>query len=166
MGSIGCISRLAFVLCGVVGSTLVVPPPCGAQAHARRIKERGAHRRVARASWYGQAFSGLRTASGAVFDPYKLTAAHRTLDLGTEVKVTELRTGRSVVVQITDRGPYEPGREIDLSYAAARKLGIVRQGVALVRMEPVTREPVPPRVPVTTASLWPPLPWLPRSIVE
>jgi rare lipoprotein A len=71
-----------------------------------------------------------------------------------------------VVVQITDRGPYWPGRGIDLSYAAARELGIVRRGVAQVRVELVTRDERPVGAPIVTAMSGPPLAWLPTAIVE
>jgi peptidoglycan lytic transglycosylase len=121
---------------------------------------------VTRASWYGRSFQGRRTAGGTTFNSQKLTAAHRTLSIGSKVKVTELRTGRSVVVQITDRGPFLPGRGIDLSYAAARQLGIVQRGVARVQIELLGRERAEPQAPVLTASMWTKTPWLSKAIVE
>jgi len=90
---------------------------------------------VTHASWYGREFAGRRTAMGRRFNPNELTAAHRSLELGTWVRVTELSSGRSVVVQITDRGPYKYRRGIDLSYEAARQLGMVGRGVARVLIE-------------------------------
>ena len=87
------------------------------------------------ASWYGARHQGRPTASGEPFDFYKLTAAHRTLSLGSRVRVTNLENGRSVVVRITDRGPYESGRIIDLSYTAAKALGMLERGLARVRLE-------------------------------
>lgn len=87
------------------------------------------------ASWYGPGFSGKTTASGDVFDETKMTAAHKTLPLGSKAKVTNLKNGKSVEVEINDRGPYVEGRIIDLSKAAARALGIVDHGVARVRVE-------------------------------
>ena len=87
------------------------------------------------ASWYGPGFHGRKTASGEVFNMHALTAAHRTLPFGTLVRVTYLRTGRSVVVRINDRGPWKRGRIIDLSYAAARKIGLLRDGTGRVRLE-------------------------------
>ena len=87
------------------------------------------------ASWYGSAFHGRRTASGERFNQYALTAAHRTLQFGTRVKVTNLRNGRSVIVRINDRGPYVRGRIIDLSRGAARIIGLVRSGTGSVRIE-------------------------------
>lgn len=87
------------------------------------------------ASWYGRAHQARPTASGESFDMHDLTAAHRTLPLGTRVRVTDLENGRTVVVRITDRGPYVPGRVIDLSYAAAKALGMLDRGLAPVRLE-------------------------------
>ncbi len=84
------------------------------------------------ASWYGPKFHGRMTANGELYDMYSFTAAHRTLPFGTVVKVVDLSTGKSVVVRINDRGPFIPGRIIDLSYAAASELGIVGRGTAEV----------------------------------
>lgn len=90
---------------------------------------------VGDASWYGPGFSGKTTASGEVFDETKMTAAHKTLPLGTKAKVTNLKDGKSVQVEINDRGPYAQGRIIDLSQAAAKALGIIDRGVVKVRVE-------------------------------
>ncbi|HZB92994.1 MAG TPA: septal ring lytic transglycosylase RlpA family protein [Stellaceae bacterium] len=84
------------------------------------------------ASWYGGRHQGQRTASGARFDRMALTAAHRSLPFGTIVLVENLANGRSLALPITDRGPYRPGRIIDLSQAAARRLGLEAQGLGLV----------------------------------
>jgi rare lipoprotein A len=84
------------------------------------------------ASWYGPGFQGKPTANGELYDMYSFTAAHKTLPFGTVVKVVDLETGRSVVVRINDRGPFVPGRIIDLSYAAAEALGMVEKGTAKV----------------------------------
>lgn len=89
------------------------------------------------ASWYGPRFQGRTTASGERFDMNGLTAAHRTLPLGTQVRVRNLENGRSVVVRINDRGPYVKGRGIDLSYAAARELRMVEDGEAPVEITEV-----------------------------
>jgi rare lipoprotein A len=89
------------------------------------------------ASWYGDEWQGRITASGKPFDDSKLTAAHRTLPLNTRVRVTNLKTGRSVEVTITDRGPYIGGRVIDLSKAAAKQLGMVKEGLVPVRIQNV-----------------------------
>jgi rare lipoprotein A len=90
-----------------------------------------AEAQVGMASYYK---SGKRTANGERFNPMGYTAAHRTLRFGTKVRVTNLRTGRSVIVRINDRGPFIRGRIIDLSYGAARAVGLHHSGVAKVRM--------------------------------
>jgi len=87
------------------------------------------------ASWYGPGFHGNRSASGEVFNQNAMTAAHRYLPFGTEVRVTNLNTGRSVVVRINDRGPFSRGRVIDLSAGAARAIGMIGSGVAPVSLE-------------------------------
>ncbi len=89
------------------------------------------------ASWYGKDFHGLPTACGETYDMYGLTAAHKTLPLGTYVKVTNRSNGRSVVLRVNDRGPFVGGRLIDLSLKAAQELGIDRPGTAPVRVEAV-----------------------------
>lgn len=91
------------------------------------------------ASWYGPGFHGNRSASGERFDQHALTAAHRTLPFGTQVRVTNLNNGLSVVVRINDRGPFSRGRVIDLSAAAARAIGMMGSGVAPVNVEVLGR---------------------------
>ncbi|MEN0064395.1 MAG: septal ring lytic transglycosylase RlpA family protein [Myxococcota bacterium] len=86
------------------------------------------------ASFYGEGFAGRPTASGAIFDPSKLTAAHRTLPLGTVVDVIHQRTGARVRVIINDRGPFAGNRIVDLSQGAAERLGMVAEGVARVEL--------------------------------
>jgi rare lipoprotein A len=92
------------------------------------------HAETGQASWYGKAHQGELTASGERFDMHALTAAHRTLPFGTIVRVTHLKSGKSVNVRINDRGPFRSGRIIDLSYEAARRLGIVARGTARVEL--------------------------------
>src|SRR5262245_23298618 len=104
-----------------------------APANADPLEESWA--KVGNASWYGQEFDRRITASGERFDPVQLTGAHRTLPLGSKVRVTNLHNGRSVLVTINDRGPYRFRREIDLSYGAARVLGMLHRGIARVRIE-------------------------------
>jgi rare lipoprotein A len=87
------------------------------------------------ASWYGPRFHGKRAASGETFNENELTAAHRRLPFDTEVRVTNLANGRSVVVRINDRGPYVKGRILDLSRAAAEELGMVEPGIVKVKLE-------------------------------
>jgi peptidoglycan lytic transglycosylase len=86
-------------------------------------------------SWYGPGFHGRRTANGEIFDTRDLTMAHRSLDFGSRVRVTNLENGRSVVVRVNDRGPYVRGRVADLSHAAASELGFVDDGVVKARIE-------------------------------
>ena len=87
------------------------------------------------ASWYGGKFQGRQTASGEIFDTNEFTAAHKTLPFGTIVKVTSLESDKSTVVRINDRGPFIPGRIIDLSRAAAAAIGLAGKGVARVRIQ-------------------------------
>ena len=98
---------------------------------ARGYRERG------QASWYGNKFHGRPTSSFEPYDMYKFTAAHKTLPLPSFVRVTNLENGRSVVVRVNDRGPFHDGRIIDLSYAAAVKLGMHLKGVASVEVEAI-----------------------------
>jgi rare lipoprotein A len=84
------------------------------------------------ASWYGASFQGHRTSSGEVFDMYKLSAAHRRLPMHTKINVTNLENGKSLTVTINDRGPFVPGRVLELSYAAAKALDMVNKGLARV----------------------------------
>jgi rare lipoprotein A (peptidoglycan hydrolase) len=86
-------------------------------------------------SWYGHDFDGQQTANGETYDMYAETAAHPTLPLGSVVRVVNTRNHRSDVVRINDRGPYVEGRELDVSYAVAKKLGIDQRGTAKVRLE-------------------------------
>ena len=107
------------------------------------------------ASWYGRDFHGRRTSGGEPYDMYAMTAAHKTLPLPTYAEVTHLDTGNKVVVRINDRGPFVEGRIIDLSYAAALKLGIAGAGIARVEvraLDPPAVDP-PPSAPPGMQSL-------------
>jgi rare lipoprotein A len=101
-------------------------------ASADNHKERGV------ASWYGTKFHGRRTSSGETYDMFKLTAAHKTLPIPAYAKVTNLENGKQVIVKINDRGPFAKGRIIDLSYAAAHKIGMTQKGTARVEVETIT----------------------------
>jgi rare lipoprotein A len=101
------------------------------------------------ASWYGEEFAGRTTANGEIFDPLQFTAAHRTLPFGTVLDVTNPKTSQTVRVRINDRGPYIGGRIIDLSYAAAQRIGLIEPGIgeitfAVVKMGSGEREPPAP----------------------
>ena len=89
------------------------------------------------ASWYGEKFHGYATSNGEIYDMYKMSAAHRSLPLPTFARVTSLNNGRSVIVRVNDRGPFHSDREIDLSYAAAARLGILDNGTGPVRVEAI-----------------------------
>ncbi len=93
-----------------------------------------------RASWYGKRFNGRKTASGERYNMHAMTAAHKTLPLASYVRVTNTSNDKSVVVKINDRGPYVRGRVIDLSYAAARELGLQAAGTAHVKIQGLTQE--------------------------
>lgn len=96
------------------------------------------------ASWYGTKFHGRRTSSGEPYDLYAFTAAHKTLPLPTYVQVTNLRNGRTIVVRVNDRGPFHENRLIDLSYAAASRLGILPTGTGLVEVRSIDPRDNPP----------------------
>jgi len=104
---------------------------------SRGFRERGV------ASWYGKKFHGKLTSSGDTYDMHAMTAAHKTLPLPTKVRVRNLKNGRSVIVTVNDRGPFVDNRIIDLSYAAATQLDMIREGTALVEIEVLT-ETAPP----------------------
>jgi rare lipoprotein A len=107
----------------------------GGQKTAERKIRKSLPYQVGTASWYGDYFQGKPTASGEPFDMRDLTAAHPTLPLGTLVRVTNLRNGKSVVLRINDRGPVVDGRIIDVSYNAARVLGFKEKGLQKVRLD-------------------------------
>ena len=119
-----------------------------------------AHRKQGTASWYGRKFHGQRTISGEIYDMYAMTAAHPTLPIPSYARVTNLQNGRSVVVRINDRGPFSSGRMMDVSFAAAYKLGFAETGIAAVEVESIVFDaPVPqqgaapaaePGIPLTT----------------
>src|SRR5689334_2483084 len=88
-----------------------------------------------KASYYSNKLSGKKMANGEKYNPNKLTAAHKTLPFGTRIKVTNLDTQKSVKVKVTDRGPFSPGRVLDLSYSAADKLDLIKAGVAPVKLK-------------------------------
>jgi rare lipoprotein A len=111
----------------------VVRPPSTAEqpeAHGRVVSSE-----VGIASWYGPPYHNRQAADGSIYDQNAMTAAHRTLPMGSIVRVTNLKNGQSVTVRITDRGPFIDGRIIDLSLAAAREIDVYRPGTAKVRVE-------------------------------
>jgi rare lipoprotein A len=91
------------------------------------------------ASWYGQRFHGQKTASGETYDMYAMTAAHPTLPIPSYARVTHVKTGKQVIVRVNDRGPFHSGRVIDLSYAAAHRLGLIGTGSGDVEIDSIVR---------------------------
>lgn len=125
--STGLTLALTLTLPLVLGLTLLPTGCANADTH------------TGKASYYHDKFHGRRTASGAVYNRNLMTAAHKHLPLGTEVRVTDVNTGRSVEVVINDRGPFVKGRVIDLSRRAATELGMIKRGTAPVRVEVLSR---------------------------
>ncbi|TFH88130.1 septal ring lytic transglycosylase RlpA family protein [Billgrantia azerbaijanica] len=103
----------------------------------RVLPDARGYAREGTASWYGEKFHGYATSNGEIYDMYKMSAAHRSLPLPTYARVTNLADGRSVIVRVNDRGPFHSDREIDLSYAAAARLGILERGTGRVRVEAI-----------------------------
>ena len=112
---------------------------------ARGYMERGI------ASWYGDPFHGRRTSSGETYDMYQMTAAHKTLPLPSYVEVINLENGKRIVVRVNDRGPFHDNRVIDLSYVAARKLGVWTKGTGLVEVRAI--DPGTPAQPMTPPTI-------------
>ncbi|MBS1904201.1 MAG: septal ring lytic transglycosylase RlpA family protein [Bacteroidetes bacterium] len=108
---------------------------CGLLASCSAPVVRGLATQEGLASFYGKEFNGLRTSSGEVFDMNKLTAAHRSYPFGTLLRVTNLKNGAQVDVTVNDRGPVKPERIIDLSYGAAKAIGLDKLGLTRVRLE-------------------------------
>jgi rare lipoprotein A len=120
-------TSFAIILCLSLGACSWVPK--GDMQLDIGIKDRGV------ASWYGEQFHGRQAANGEMFDMEALTAAHRTMPLGSVVRVVNVTNGKHLYVRITDRGPYEKGRILDLSHGAAVQLGVEHEGVAYVQVE-------------------------------
>jgi rare lipoprotein A len=121
------------------------------------------------ASWYGPGFHKVRTSTGELYDMYGMTAAHRTLPLPAYVRVTNLQNGRSVVVRVNDRGPFVGNRIIDLSYTAAAKLDMLRNGTAMVEIrtiDPTAPPPVITASALATAPTAPTAPTVPALFVQ
>ena len=117
------------------------------------LQEVGKYKASGNASWYGKKFHGQKTSTGEIYDMYGMTAAHPTLPIPSYARVTSLVNGKSVVVRVNDRGPFHPGRIIDLSYTAAWKLGLVGGGSGMVEVQSlVPGEPVPDTPPTLLAS--------------
>ena len=131
-----------FALVTLALSLAAAAPPALAQAASAPAAAVPAGEAVSgKAAWYGRNFDGRKTASGQPFDATAMTAAHPSLAFGTKVKVTNTKNKRSAVVTVNDRGPSTPGRIVDVSQAAAERLGFVRGGTADVTLEVVGNAP-------------------------
>lgn len=122
---------------GWIGTLLILVsflPSTGCSAHRYEQNRIGAVQRGV-ASWYGGEFHGRRTASGKIYDMHDMTAAHRELPLGTLLEVRNLENGKAIRVEVTDRGPFAKGRLLDVSYAAAKELGMIQKGTARVELQ-------------------------------
>jgi rare lipoprotein A len=135
------IGAASLVACAPSLAGASLPSARGALAGGSAVSVATGAREVGVASWYGPGFAGRATANGETFDPSLLTAAHRALPFNTRVRVTNLENGRVVEVRINDRGPFKDNRIIDLSRAAAERIGLVTSGVARVRLEVVSGSP-------------------------
>ena len=129
----------ALLVMSLVALGSLVPGDAIARAVMNRVAK--ARRESGWCSYYGRGFYHRRTASGERFDPDQLTAAHRTLPFGTRVRVTNLANGKRVVVRINDRGPFKKGRVLDVTPAAARKLGFATSGLTRVRLDVLGKLP-------------------------
>ena len=135
----------------IAASAVAIAAPKAAVETRAMVAESGTFLQEGISSYYGQELAGRPTASGERFVPSGLTAAHRTLPLGTRIRVTCVATGKSVIVRVNDRGPFVRSRVLDLSQGAAREIGLVARGHGRVRIEVLGREgrrPAPVEAPV------------------
>ena len=146
--ALGCL--LFSVGCAHRGATTPTTQPSAPPPAPTQVDEGWTEKGIA--SWYGEPYHGRRTASGEIYDMHRMTAAHKTLAFGTKVKVNRRDTGADVVVRINDRGPFIEGRIIDLSFAAARKIGLDVDGVAPVKIKVVGHEAVPAAEPSSSSA--------------
>ncbi|MGC1493001.1 MAG: septal ring lytic transglycosylase RlpA family protein [Candidatus Acidiferrum sp.] len=130
--------KLLAVLTVMILLPLLVLPATAPESHGKKLKVGKSWEGMA--SWYGDDWKGRMTACGKPFDPEKLTAAHPYLPCGTWLRITNLRTGHSEFATVTDRGPYEEGREIDVSARVARRIDLKKFGVEKVKIEIVRAE--------------------------
>jgi rare lipoprotein A len=121
---------------------VIVPPPSEDDALLALANAKAISVETGLASWYGGPYHNRRGSNGEIYNMHAMTAAHRTLPLGSIVRVTNVKTGHAAMVKITDRGPFVEGRILDLSQAAASKVDVLQPGVAMVRIE-VLRSPSP-----------------------
>ena len=135
----GALLSIIIAGCGAQAEYHPQPMPLPLPSRATALPHPAAPTEITTASWYGPGFDGHPTSSGEIYHQRALTAASRTLPIGAHAKVTNLKTGKSVIVRINDHGPYVHGRGIDLSHAAAKKIGLEHHGVAKVAVTRVGR---------------------------
>lgn len=130
------ISSFFFIACSGAGHRAGFTRKTGRTANSGTVtgSKQGFHSK-GEISYYGKKFHGRKTANGETFNQHSMTAAHKTIPFNTRVKVTLLSTGKSVVVRINDRGPFKKNRILDLSYGAAKKVGLVEKGTGTARLE-------------------------------
>lgn len=139
-----------FLTSARTGTSVHAQQETGQVATAQPTHHRQHWFQFGRASWYGHALQGQPTATGEAYDMNAMTCAHRTLPLGSLIRVTNLRNHRSLVVRVNDRGPMIESRVVDLSYAAARRLGFSHRGTAKVRLDLIDARPSPAEVAMLT----------------
>lgn len=129
---------LAFLL--IAGCASKPPEPGTYKVFGRTYKvldKADGYSETGLASWYGEDFHGKKTANGEIYDMYGRTCAHKTLPLGTKVRISNVENGKSVEARVNDRGPFVEGRIVDLTLTIAKDLGMAEQGIAMVRVEPL-----------------------------
>ncbi|MDY0195049.1 MAG: septal ring lytic transglycosylase RlpA family protein [Sulfurovaceae bacterium] len=124
-------------ICLTIASAMAMPSDVNVTNIENNITKQYKHIASGKCSWYGSKFNGSRTASGERFDSTQKTAAHKTLPFGTLLRVTSTKTDKSVIVKVTDRGPFVKHRVLDISHAAAKELGVVGNGVFYAKIEVV-----------------------------
>lgn len=123
--------KIFLFICGFIASIVIIHYFENYQQQNTKKEES----EICWASWYGPGFHGKKMANGEIYNQYNISVAHKTLPLGTFLRVTNLGNNRSIIAPVTDRGPYIPGREVDLSYGAAQRIGAVYDGVVLVSIK-------------------------------
>lgn len=149
--------RLSAARVLITALPLLLTVACSANRRPGDVPSFGRPMQSGMASWYGPGFHGRRTANGEKYNMHDMTAAHPTLPFGTRLTVRNARTGQTVVVRVNDRGPFKKQRILDLSYAAAKKVGVFAPGVAYVELYPAGRfeQPEPEIVPAEVANVAP-----------
>jgi rare lipoprotein A len=133
------VKHLYFIFILIVFSTSVSAQDSSKLSNSKKVKKTAIQYGIA--SFYSNSFQGKKTSSGEIFSQKKLTAAHNTLPLGTYIRVTNLKNGKTVVVKVNDRLHHRNKRLVDLSYAAAQKLGYVKSGLTRVKVEVLGKKP-------------------------